>query len=61
MALHLLTSIQHELCVEIFLNTNREPMWHDLQVDPPKIPGGYMHLASDPGLGIKLNEEAIAR
>ena len=60
-ALHLLASIPHGLYVEIFPNRKRDPMWHELPVEHPIIRSGYMHLPLGPGLGIKLNEEIIAR
>lgn len=60
-ALHLLASIPHGLYVEIFPNRKRDPMWHELPVEHPIIRSGYMHLPLGPGLGIKLNEDIIAR
>jgi len=59
-ALHLLASIPHGLYVEIFPNTKRDPLWHELPVERPIIRSGYMHLPTGPGLGIELNNEVIS-
>jgi D-arabinonate dehydratase len=60
-ALHLLASIPHGLYVEIFPNVERDPLWHELQVERPLIRDGYMFVPERPGLGISLNEDVIAR
>ena len=58
-ALHLLAGAPNGLCVEIFPNYKRDPMWFDLPVEQPKIAGGYMHLPAKAGLGIDLNQKMI--
>jgi L-alanine-DL-glutamate epimerase-like enolase superfamily enzyme len=60
-ALHLLASIPHGLYVEIFPNYERDPMWVDLPIEPPRIADGYMHLPDKPGFGIDLNPEIIEK
>jgi L-alanine-DL-glutamate epimerase-like enolase superfamily enzyme len=60
-ALHLLASVPNGLYVEIFPSYERDPMWVDLPVNPPKIRDGFMELPSGPGFGIDLNEEIIAK
>jgi L-alanine-DL-glutamate epimerase-like enolase superfamily enzyme len=60
-AVHLLASIPHGLYVEIFPDPERDPMWFDLPVNRPAISGGFMHVPQEPGLGIRLNEDVIAR
>jgi D-arabinonate dehydratase len=60
-ALHLLAAIPHGLYVEIFPNLKRDPLWHEIQTTRPLIRGGYMHLNNQPGLGLDLNPEIIAR
>jgi L-alanine-DL-glutamate epimerase-like enolase superfamily enzyme len=60
-ALHLLASIPHGLYVEIFPNIQRDPLWHELQVERPVIQGGYMYLPETPGLGIHLDKDVISR
>jgi D-arabinonate dehydratase len=58
-ALHLLASIPHGLCVEIFPNYNRDPMWFDLPQEQPRIKDGFMELPAGPGFGIPLNGRVI--
>jgi len=60
-ALHLLAGAANGLCVEIFPNYNRDPMWFDLPEKQPLIRGGYMHLTPGPGFGIPLKAEVIER
>jgi D-arabinonate dehydratase len=60
-ALHLLASIPHGLYVEIFPNVKRDPMWFDLPTRPYRIRDGYMELPSEPGIGMPLNEDVIAK
>jgi D-arabinonate dehydratase len=60
-AVHLLASIPHGLYVEIFPDPARDPMWFDLPVNRPRIQGGMMHVPQEPGLGIRLNQDVIAR
>jgi galactonate dehydratase len=38
------------------------PHWHELVLaDPPLIEDGYITLPDGPGLGVELNEEAVAK
>jgi len=60
-ALHLLASIPHGLYVEIFPSIRRDPLWYELPVERPVIRDGTMHLPDQPGLGMSLNEDVIAR
>jgi D-galactarolactone cycloisomerase len=60
-ALHLLASIPHGLYVEIFHDRQRDPLWHEIQRTRPLIRGGNMHLNDQPGLGLDLDPEVIAR
>lgn len=60
-AAHLLASIPHGLYVEIFPDPARDPMWFELPVQRPVIEKGYMYVPQEPGLGICLNEDVIAR
>ena len=60
-ALHLLAGVAHGICVEIFPNYERDPMWFDLPVDQPKIRNGYMHLPETPGFGLDLSDDTIDR
>jgi D-galactarolactone cycloisomerase len=58
-ALHCLAAVKHGLCVEIFPNYQRDPMWFDLPAEPPLIKDGYMHLPSRPGFGFPLRQDTI--
>lgn len=58
-ALHLLAGVSNGLCVEIFPNYLRDPMWFDLPVEQPIIRDGYMQLSNKPGFGLPLKAEVI--
>jgi D-arabinonate dehydratase len=60
-ALHLLASAPNGLCVEIFPNPLRDPMWFDLPRRQPNIEGGFMELPDEPGFGLSLRPETIAK
>jgi L-alanine-DL-glutamate epimerase-like enolase superfamily enzyme len=59
--LHLLASIPHGLCVEIFHDPLRDPMWWELPLNRPMMKDGFMHVPDAPGLGIDLSPEVIAK
>jgi D-arabinonate dehydratase len=58
-ALHLLAGVANGLCVEIFPNYERDPMWFDLPVQQPAIRDGFMLLNDAPGFGIPLRSDTI--
>jgi len=60
-ALHLLGGVAHGLCVEIFPNPQRDPMWFDLPERQPLIRDGFMHLPKESGFGIPLRQDTIQR
>jgi D-arabinonate dehydratase len=60
-ALHLLAGVAQGLCVEIFPNPQRDPMWFDLPERQPQIRDGFMHLPKEPGFGISLRPDTIQR
>ena len=60
-AVHLLASIQHGLYVEIFPDTERDPLWAELPETAPRIENGYMHVPQGPGLGLPLRADVIER
>jgi len=60
-ALHLLAGAPNGLCVEIFPNHSRDPMWFDLPVEQPAIRDGFMLLPGGPGFGLALRTETIER
>ena len=55
----LLAAVPNGLCVEIFPNYNRDPMWFDLPQQQPRIRDGLMDLPSGPGFGLPLNKSLI--
>ncbi|MBM3803451.1 MAG: hypothetical protein FJW26_14215 [Acidimicrobiia bacterium] len=60
-ALHLLAGVSNGLCVEIFPNYNRDPMWFDLPEQQPAIRDGFMHIPDAPGFGIQLRRDTIEK
>jgi len=60
-ALHLLAGAPNGLCVEIFPNYNRDPMWFDLPEKQPAIRDGFMHLPDGAGFGIPLRQDTIEK
>ena len=60
-ALHLLAGVAHGLCVEIFPDYTRDPMWFDLPVEQPEIRDGYMVVPNRPGFGFNLRAETIEK
>ena len=60
-ALHLLAAAANGLCVEIFPNYNRDPMWFDLPEKRPAIKDGFMHLPAGDGFGIPLRADTIEK
>ncbi len=60
-ALHLLAGVPNGLCVEIFPNYNRDPMWFDLPEKQPAIRDGFMHLPDGPGFGLPLRADTIQK
>lgn len=60
-ALHLLAGVPNSLCVEIFPNYNRDPMWFDLPEQQPAIRDGFMHIPDAPGFGIQLRTDTIEK
>ena len=60
-ALHLLAGAPHGLCVEIFPDYTRDPMWFDLPIGQPEIRDGYMVVPKRPGFGFDLSTETIEK
>jgi D-arabinonate dehydratase len=60
-AIHLLASIPHSTCVEIFPDRERDPMWHELVAEKPEIRDGAMIPPERPGFGLSYNREVIDR
>ncbi len=58
-ALHLLAGVANGLCVEIFPNYQRDPMWFDLPAKQPTVKDGFMHLPDAAGFGFPLRADTI--
>ncbi len=56
---HLLAGVSNGICVEIFPNYNRDPMWFDLPAERPEIEDGFMRLPAGPGFGLPLSQDII--
>ena len=59
-ASHLLASIAHGTYLEYFHPT-RDPIWHNLIANRPKLKDGYIQLTDQPGLGWELDQDYIAK
>ncbi|MBI2871789.1 MAG: mandelate racemase/muconate lactonizing enzyme family protein [Chloroflexi bacterium] len=59
-AVQLLSAIPHGLFVEVFEEA-RDPVYHQLNRRLPPISGGYMTAPSEPGLGLELDRQFMAR
>ena len=57
-SLHLLASIPNGAFVEMFW-PERDPVWHHLVTNPPKLIDGYFQLDERPGLGWELDKDYI--
>lgn len=60
-AVHLLAGAPNSLCVEIFPNYSRDPMWFDLPVEQPVIRNGFMEAPTGWGFGLPLRADVIER
>jgi D-galactarolactone cycloisomerase len=59
-AAHLLASIPHGTYLEYF-HPKRDPIWHNLIANRPKLKNGYIQLTDRPGLGWELDKDYIAK
>jgi D-galactarolactone cycloisomerase len=57
---HLLAAVPNGEFVDTF-HPDRDPIWHGLVANRPKISGGTIALPQRPGLGWELDEDFIAR
>lgn len=55
---HLLASIPHGTYVEYF-HPDRDPIWHNLLANRPKLKEGHIQLNNNPGLGWELDRDYI--
>lgn len=59
-ASHLLASIPHGTYLEFF-HPERDPIWHNMIANRPKLKSGYFKLTDAPGLGWELDRDYIAK
>ena len=57
---HLLASIPHGTYMEFF-HPMRDPIWHNMIANRPKLNSGYFQLSDNPGLGWELDRDYIAK
>ena len=57
--LHVSAAIPNFLITEYFVNF--EPRAMEVTVNPLRVEGGYLTVPSQPGLGIELREDLLAR
>lgn len=59
-AAHLLASIPHGTYLEFF-NPKRDPIWHHMVANRPRVSAGHLALPLGPGLGWELDEDYIKK
>lgn len=59
-AAHLLASIPHGTYLEYF-HPKRDPIWHNLIANRPRLKDGHIQLTDRPGLGWELDQDYIAK
>ena len=59
-AAHLLASIPHGTYLEYF-HPQRDPIWHHLIANGPKLSAGHITVPDGPGLGWELDQDYIAK
>lgn len=57
---HLLAAVPHGSYVECF-HRNRDPIFWEIQTDPPPIKDGIYTLSDRPGFGVQLNRDYVTR
>jgi D-galactarolactone cycloisomerase len=57
---HLLATVTQRTGAEFF-HAERDPVWHELLVERPRIEDGLLHLNTTPGFGLVYDEDVIAR
>lgn len=57
---HLLASIPHGTYVEYF-HPDRDPIWHNLLANRPRLKDGHIQLNDNPGLGWELDRDYIEK
>ncbi len=60
-AIHLLSSQPHGMCVECFANPERDPLWAHMLLEGPRVRNGRIRLPEGNGFGIKVDPVAIKK
>jgi L-alanine-DL-glutamate epimerase-like enolase superfamily enzyme len=60
-AMQLLSSVPHAVCVECFGNPERDPVWHRLIANRPPVKDGIVQVPAGPGFGIQLDWDMVKR
>ena len=58
---HLVAGSPAGLIVESFPDPARDPLQAELFENPPQMREGLLHLREDPGLGLRLSQDAVAK
>lgn len=58
---HLVAGSPAGLIVESFPDPARDPLQAELFENPPQMRDGLLHLREDPGLGLRLSQDAVAK
>lgn len=60
-AIHLLASVPHSFCAELFPDPVRDPVWHHMYPSHPEPRRGMISPPDRPGLGIEIDGEFVER
>jgi D-arabinonate dehydratase len=60
-AIHLLSSIPHSFCAELFPDPDRDPVWHYMFQGHPQAKGGMISPPEGPGLGISIDRDFVEK
>ena len=58
---HIVAGSPSGLIVESFTDPERDPLQAELFTNPPKIENGWLYLNEEPGLGLTLSKDALAK
>jgi hypothetical protein len=51
----------HGYCVESFPSVPRDPFWHQVLTQKPKLEAGKLTLGYEPGFGIEIDRKMVER
>ncbi len=58
---HLMAAQPHGYCVESFPSVPRDPFWHQVLTQKPKLEAGKLTLGDEPGFGIEIDWKMVER